>query len=156
MEQEYALRIREAKEYALRSLTCREQTEYQLSEKLRRRDYSPEIIREVMDYLKEYNYINDDRFLEQYIAGHCHRMTRTHLERKLYSYGFRQLRLDDYLNNIGYDEESVLSSQLSSYIRKKDLTDDLNDPLIRKKVISHFVNKGFSYRTVLHLLQETT
>ena len=103
MEQEYALRIREAKEYALRSLTCREQTEYQLSEKLRRRDYSPEIIREVMDYLKEYNYINDDRFLEQYIAGHCHRMNRTQLERKLYSYWFRQLRLDDYLNNIWYD-----------------------------------------------------
>lgn len=156
MEQEYALRMREAKEYALRSLTCREQTKYQLSEKLRRRDYSPEIIREVMDYLKEYNYINDDRFLEQYIAGHCHRMNRTQLERKLYSYGFRQLRLDDYLENIGYDEESILSSQLSSYIRKKDLTDDLNDPMIRKKVISHFVNKGFSYRTVLHVLQETT
>lgn len=151
-ETEYRSQMREAKDYALRSLTCREQTEYQLSEKLRRREYADAVIRDVIHYLKEYNYINDDRFLEQYIAGHCQRMNRVQMERKLYSYGFRHLRLDEYLRDCDYDETRILYSQFQAYTRQKNL----DDPIIRKKVAAHFVNKGFSYETVRGLMNDWT
>lgn len=148
MTKEYETSYQEAKEYALRSLTCREQTEHQLSEKLRRREYSPEVIRAVIEFLKEYNYINDERFLEQYIASHCHRMNRFQLEQKLYTLGFRQLRLDEYLSTYDYDEERLLSTEFDSYTRKKDLS----DPMVRKKVTAHFMKKGFSYSMISGLI----
>lgn len=133
-----------ARDYALRSLTIREQTEHQLRTKMLNREYSNDIIDAVIQYLKEYDYLNDERFLEQYIAGHCHRMNRRQMRNKLYSLGFSDVDLDAYLEENHYDETDVLQRDMNVYLKNKRIS----DPVVREKVISHYIRKGYTYGMV--------
>lgn len=133
-----------AKDYALRSLGFREQTELQLRQKLEQREYSEDIIDAVILFLKQYNYLNDERFLEQYIASHCHKMNRRQLHNRLYTLGFRQIDLEHYLEENLYDEEALLAAEFESYVQRRDIT----DPVVRNKVTAHFLQKGYSYSSV--------
>lgn len=133
-----------AKEYALRSLGCREQTEFQIRQKLQQRKYSSEIVDAVITYLKHYRYLDDQRFVEQYISGHCHRWNRSRLQSRLYTLGFRNLNLDDYLEQYEYDETAVLNRDMRTYLRNKNLS----NPDTRNKVISHYLQKGYSFSSI--------
>lgn len=141
--------LAKAKEYAMRSLTCLDQTESQIRRKLKQRDYCPEIIDRVLEFLKSYNYINDQRFLEQYVACHCKRMNRRQLLDRLSNKGLRVVNIDEYLELYEYDEEELLENALRKYVNGKDL----KDLKVRQKVTAHFLQKGYScsaVRNVVH------
>lgn len=141
--------LTKAKEYALRSLTCKDQTEGQIRRKLRQRDYSPEVMDEVLDFLKAYNYINDERFLEQYVACHCKRLNRKQLLERLADKGIKGVRIDEYLELYQYDEAELLKKAVRKYVKGKDLSDFK----VRQKVMAHFLQKGYSssvIRNVVH------
>lgn len=142
-----------AKEYALRSLTCQEQTEFQIRQKLQKKGYTGEIADAVLTFLKEYNYINDTRFLEQYVACHCNRMNRKQLLERLSVKGFRNPEIDGYLELYQYDEEKLLQQAVRKYIKGKDLS----DCKVRQKVFLHFRQKGYSgsmIRNVVYFAME--
>lgn len=140
--------LQRAKEYALRSLTCREQTESELRAKLRQRGYDAEIAEAVISALKEYRYLDDARFTEQYVASHCHRWNRKQLQEKLYRKGIQKAEIDTYLELYRYDETALLQKEMQAYIRNKDLS----DPTDRQKVWSHFMQKGYSYSAIREVL----
>lgn len=138
-----------AKEYALRSLSCNDQTEFQIRQKLQKREYPAEVIDRVMEFLKEYNYINDVRFLEQYVACHCNRLNRKQLVEKLSVKGIKGMDVDRYLELYQYNEEELLQKAVRKYVKGKDLSDSR----VRQKVFTHFVQKGYScslVRRVVH------
>ena len=58
--------LEQAKQYALRSLTCYAQTENQIKRKLQAKAFDNEIIAETLEFLKAYHYIDDERFVEEY------------------------------------------------------------------------------------------
>ncbi|MBQ8147795.1 MAG: regulatory protein RecX [Lachnospiraceae bacterium] len=145
--------LKKAKEYALRSLTNREQTEFQIRTKLQRKGYEEEVIETTVAFLKDYNYMNDQRFTEQYIAGHCQKMNRRELQQQLYAKGIKSNdTLDTYLELYEYNEEAVLEKALDKYIRNKDITEELT----QKKVIAYFMQKGYSYGIVRSVLRKKT
>ena len=142
--------VQRAKNYALRSLGIREQSEAQIRQKLSGKCYSDAVIEQVLDYLRDYNYVNDERFVEQYIVSHCHRMNRMQLKNRLYSLGFADIDIDSYLTDLDYDETEILRKEFESYIRKKEIS-DYN---VRNKIMMHFVNKGYSAAQTRKLLEE--
>lgn len=133
-----------AKDYALRSLGMREQSEAQIRQKMEQREYPEDVINAVIVFLKNYNYLNDERFVEQYISGHCHKMNRRQLKNKLYTLGFKHIDIDAYLELYQYDEDAVLKKAMESYIRNKDLT----NPETYNKVLSFFMKKGYSFSLI--------
>lgn len=138
-----------AKEYALRSLTCQEQTEYQIRVKLQQKEYDAAVIEAVIAFLKEYKYIDDRRFIEQYIASHCKRMNLRQLQERLYRKGIKtNTSMEEYLELYGYDESELLERALNKYVQNKDLS----DLKVRQKVVAYFVNKGYAYSNVYSAL----
>lgn len=144
--------LERAKEYALRSLTCRDQTEYQLRQKLVQREYSAEIIDSVILFLKEYHYIDDIRFTEQYIAGHCHFLNRRQLLNKLYEKGLRAGDIDPYLEQYQYDEAALLEKAVKKYLRYRTLTNRKD----YQKAAAYFMQKGYSVSMIRTALQAWT
>lgn len=138
-----------AKEYALRSLTCRDQTEYQLRQKLMQREYSAETIEAVLLFLKKYHYIDDIRFVEQYIACHCHSLNRRQILNKLYTKGLRPDDIDPYLKQYQYDESALLENAVRKYLRNKSLSNGKE----YQKAVMHFLQKGFSASMIRAALQ---
>lgn len=141
--------LKKAKEYALRSLTCKDQTENQIRRKLQQKNYSPEVVDRVLDFLKAYNYIDDKRFLEQYVACHCKRLNRKQLLERLSDKGLKGVNIDEYLELYQYDEAELLKKAVEKYVKGKDLS----DYKVRQKVVAHFLQKGYSgsiVRNVVH------
>lgn len=138
-----------AKEYALRSLTCLDQTEYQIRQKLEKRKYSAEIIEAVILFLQEYHYIDDRRFAEQYIACHCQSLNRKQLLNKLYAKGLKTESIDGYLERYHYDEEALLEKAVQKYLR----TRSLSSPRDYQKAVAYFMQKGFSASMIRAALQ---
>lgn len=133
-----------AKEYALTSLTRCDQTEWQIRQKLERKGYSPQIIAKVLLFLKEYQYIDDQRFLEQYIACHCSRMNRRQLMEHLHRKGIYQKNIDVYLERYQYDEGRLLQKAVEKYMKNKDWS----DPVTRRKATAYLMQKGYSYAMI--------
>lgn len=136
--------LRKAKEYALRSLTCIDQTEFQIRQKLQQKSFDFEIIEAVIAFLKDYNYINDLRFTEQYIGCHCGTMNRKQLLEKLYSKGIKNVDIDNYLELYQYDEKALLQKAVKKYSKNKDVS----DLKVRQKILIHFTQKGYSYAMI--------
>lgn len=134
----------QAKEYALRSLTCLEQSEYQIRQKLKHKKYGQDIIEEVIWFLKKYDFVNDKRYAEQYVASHCHRMNRRQLLDKLYAKGIRERDIDEYLELYQYDEEALLQKAIEKYCGIHDMSKDKQV----KKCYGYFLQKGYSYTMV--------
>ena len=142
--------LQRAKDYALRSLTCLDQTEAQIRGKLVQKGYTEEIVDQVTDFLKAYNYLNDERFVEQYVMTHCLRLNLKQLKEHLYRKGIHQADIDFYLTEYAYDEQKLLQKEVQKYLRKRELSDASE----REKVVAHFVRKGYSYRDIRLILSE--
>lgn len=140
----------QAKEYALRSLTCLEQSEFQIRQKLSRKKYTEKTIEEVLLFLKQYDFVNDQRFTEQYVASHCQRLNRRQILDKLYMKGIRQTEIDDYLELYQYDEEQILKRAMEKYRNSHDMTRDGQDD----KCIVYFLQKGYAYSMIKSVLAQ--
>lgn len=141
----------QAKEYALRSLTCLEQSEFQIRQKLSRKKYTEKTIDEVLLFLKQYDFVNDQRFTEQYVASHCQRLNRRQILDKLYMKGIRQAEIDDYLELYQYDEEQILKRAVEKYMNSHDMAKDGQ----YDKCIIYFMQKGYAYAMIKSVLIQT-
>ena len=141
----------QAKEYALRSLTCLEQSEFQIRQKLSRKKYTEKTIDEVLLFLKQYDFVNDQRFTEQYVASHCRRLNRRQILDKLYMKGIRQAEIDDYLELYQYDEEQILKRAVEKYMNSHDMEKAGQ----YDKCIIYFMQKGYAYAMIKSVLVQT-
>lgn len=76
-----------AKLRAMNLLKSRTYTEKQLRDKLRDGEYPKEIIDAAIEYVSSYNYINDQRYAEEYIRIHASDKSRTRMKQDLIKKG---------------------------------------------------------------------
>lgn len=68
-QQEMSMNSNEkAREAALKKLGSRMRTEKEIREHLRSLEFGTEDVNDAVDFLKEYNYLNDERYCRQYYA----------------------------------------------------------------------------------------
>lgn len=53
---------------AYRLLTYRDRTEYEINKKLKEKGFEPNIINEVIEHLRENDFINDQKYVKRFIA----------------------------------------------------------------------------------------
>ena len=58
--------LKRAKAHALRYLSYRDRSKWELGQYLEKKEHSPPVIQQTLDYLTELNYINDQRFALQW------------------------------------------------------------------------------------------
>lgn len=61
--------LNKAKEYALRYISYRPRTAWEVNKKLTDKGYDTEIITLVMVFLKEYNFLNDEEFTRMWVSN---------------------------------------------------------------------------------------
>ena len=71
----------DAKNQALRFLEVMDRTESELRKKLKDKDYSDDEVNEAIDFVKSYNYINDERYARIYIESSRNKKSRKKIEK---------------------------------------------------------------------------
>lgn len=129
-----------AKERALFLLERRPLTTAMLKTKLKESDYPLEVIEQVVSFLEDYHYLDDEDYIRMYINTYSGRKSKRQLLYDLQQKGIARPRLDAYFEENDYSEQSGFEYQFQRYIRKRDVRDRGE----RQRIFHYFYSKGFS------------
>ncbi len=142
--------LNKAKNYALRLLTYRPRSESELAAKLKQKKFSSEVIKAVVEIMKEYNYIDDRKFALQWVE---YRLSVRPMGSKLIKYE---------LKKFGINEE-IIAEVISGIDNEAEI--NLARNLVNKKIAQRgkvslqsisglLQRRGFSYETIYKVLSD--
>lgn len=139
-----------AKRKALNLLKVMDRTELQLINKLRQSNFNNDIIALTLDYVKSYNYIDDDRYVNQYAQYKTNGKSKTKIISDLYSKGIDRNSIDEILENNNYNEYA----ELDKLVKKKLHSGYKNTQEEYKKIYSYLQRQGFRGSDISSVLKE--
>lgn len=128
-----------------RSLSLLEKSiksEKMLKDYLREKGYPKSSINSAIEKLKEYGYINDEAFAENFINSYSFRKSKRKLKFDLLTKGISEDIIDEKLSLLvgEEDEETLAFSQAEKYLANREL-----DLKTKGKFFNHMAGKGFDY-----------
>ncbi len=144
-----------AKSIALNYLSRRMRSEKEVYKKLVEKEINDEIIEKTIDFLKKYNYINDETFVKHYIKDKLN--LKGHGKKKII-YDLKDLGIDINIiekffeENETFEEDEVATAMKMATKKAKNL--DLNDFKQRKKLNDYLLRRGFSYNIIKSCIEQ--
>ena len=144
---------RKARLKALKILERMDRTEAQLREKLLQAEFSPELVEDAITYVKSYGYIDDERYVRNYIEYRREQKSRRQLEQELqYRKGVPQELIQKVYEELEPADEKPL---IRRFLEKKGYRPEITDEKTRQKLIAALLRKGFRMGDVLAVLRES-
>ena len=146
-----ALQLDKAKFKALDMISRGSKSEKQMREKLIQAEYSEYIVEEVMQFLKKYQYIDDDALAKRYIESrsqYSHKSLRQ-IKSELYRKGILVDQVKDYCEDTEEREEANIEYFLDKF--RYDPTWDIKQ---KQKIINRLLTRGFQYSQVEKCLRK--
>lgn len=140
------------RERALYIIERSEKTEKEIRNKLNVEYYPESIVEYVINFLKNYNYINDRRYAEQYVSSKISGKSSRQIKYELVRKGISGEIVEEVLDEQDVDCRSVIKNILNTRRFDKNLSD-------RKqldKQIRYFIGKGFEYDDIVSVLKEVS
>lgn len=132
---------------AVSLLSVTGKTEKELYLKLKEKGYAHAVIRETIEKLKEYGYVDNAEYAREYVASHGNKKGGRMLAAELKMKGISDADITAALNEI--DETKGAKAALNKYLRGKNITlENL------QKAYRYLLSKGFSGETVGEAVQE--
>ena len=114
-------------------------SESDLKRKLFLKDYPSNVVDDAINYVKKFNYINDERYAENYLNYRGKSKSSRQLKMELKSKGIDSSIIESLMNDERSDEEA-----LYNLIRKKIKNpEEMDDEKIRK-IYAYLYRRGFS------------
>ncbi|MGN1098060.1 MAG: regulatory protein RecX [Clostridia bacterium] len=132
----------DCRERAIKIVALKDRTEKELRDKLAEKGYSDEEIDDAVEFMKSYNYINDESYAEKYVAdginlrGHGPRRIKTELLRR----GISRDIAEAALENI----EAEPRERLEEIMERRFAAADLGNPKERNRIFGYFARRGYS------------
>ena len=143
--------LKEAKLKALQLLTGMDRTENQLREKLKQKEYPTEIVEQVIEYVKSFGYINDERYAQRYIEYKKTRKSKKELYMELVQKGIDKEQIASALNEYYVDEDEEEAIRLLAAKKRIDVSE--SSVIEKKKFCDYLLRKGFNYGSVRKVLE---
>lgn len=139
---------RKALNYSFLLLKYRLRSRKEIIDRLKRKKYSSSAIKKAIDYLEEYNYINDEEFVKAFVSASRERC-------------WGPKRIFFALRKLGIDKESI-DKNLKD---KKDYKEEIKDLVERRlsrykgknkyqKIVRFLLGRGFYYQDIVSQLQD--
>lgn len=135
---------RRARERACYLLKARDYTETEILRKLREGGYPEQIRQDVLCFLKEYRYIDDESYAERYIETYKDKKSQKRIHYELLQKGIPDDLLERLLEENPCDEED----QIRKWLEKKRLDPQNLDAGERRKAMMALARKGISWDAI--------
>ena len=127
-------------------------SEKMLRDFLKGKGYPLECIDRAIDKLKEYGYIDDESFCENYIATSSSSKSKRKIKYELLSKGVDEQIIEEKLATVEDEEEEAVCRRLAEkYLRNKEF-----DLKTKQKYFNSMLGKGFDYSLILKMWEEIT
>ncbi|MDO5515934.1 MAG: recombination regulator RecX [Clostridium sp.] len=142
------------KNTALRIIERSYKTEKEVRDKLKEKEYTDSQIEKSIEFLKEYNFINDDSYAKAYINDKLASRGRQKIKYDLMRKGIDRQIIDEKLSDIDSDDERntamVLAEKKYRSIKKSE-TDTYK---LSGKLYRFLISKGYNYDIVKDVVKE--
>ncbi len=135
--------LKSAKLRLLYLLQASDRTERQLRDKLHDGEYPDDVIDTAIEYVKSFNYVNDENYVYNFIERNRNIKSRRQIEQALMRKGISSELISDVIdkNDIEFDEDELIRH----WIDKKHIDVATADRDELNKLCRFLLNKGFDY-----------
>ena len=154
-EMKYFSDIERAKSRAINYISGKLKTKYEVKLKLKEKDFTEDIIDEVIDILEKEEYLNDRLYCEVFIEDkkQLNGYGKNKIKSLLIQKGVSKSVFEDFLDEFEYEEE--FDNALKMGIKKLNLLSNEEDVFKKKqKLINYLAYRGFSFDVINDVLRE--
>lgn len=144
---------------AMNLLKTKDYTAYQLKRKLLDSGYPDYIADEAIDYVKQYGYVNDNRYALSYVSSKLQTTGRNEIKQKLIQKGLSKEVIDGAF--LQFEEEDISGRQTwemeAEVIRKTLVKKGYHEGLEyedKQKLLAYFYRRGFDIELVRRVIDE--
>lgn len=155
IEMKYFSDIQNAKLIAIKYISGKLKTKYEVKLKLKEKSFTDDIINEVIEILENEEYLNDRLYCEVFIDekkrlnGYGKNKIKTLLIQK----GISKNIFEDFLDNFEYEDEFYNALKMAE--KKLSLLSNEDDKLKkRSKITNYLLYRGFSFDIIKDVLKE--
>lgn len=148
--------INSCKAFGLKLLSHKARNEYEIKDKMFRKGFNEETIKEAIAYLREQNYINDEEYAKSYIKDKVNikKLGYNRIKSELFQKRIDGDIIEDTLNEL-IDTEDEFERALELAERKMNSTYKNDDTQAAYRKLGGFLQrKGYSMDTVLKVLNK--
>ena len=154
-EMKYFSDIERAKSRAINYISGKLKTKYEVRLKLKEKDFTEDIIDEVINILEKEEYLNDRLYCEVFIEDkkQLNGYGKNKIKSLLIQKGVSKSVFEDFLDEFEYEEE--FDNALKMGIKKLNLLSNEEDVFKKKqKLINYLAYRGFSFDVINDVLRE--
>lgn len=154
-EMKYLSDIERAKSRAINYISGKLKTKYEVRLKLKEKDFTEDIIDEVIDILEKEEYLNDRLYCEVFIEDkkQLNGYGKNKIKSLLIQKGISKSVFEDFLDEFEYEEE--FDNALKMGIKKLSLLSNEEDVFKKKqKLLNYLAYRGFSFDVINDVLRE--
>lgn len=137
-----------AKRKAMMLLQRSDRTREELRKRLLEASFSLNIVDKTLEYIDSYGYINDERYMENYVFFKKGNKSKKQIEMELIKKGLDRQQVTQYLEENEWDETKVLRELVEKRLSKKANLDEKE----LQKQYGYFMRKGYAYYTVKRII----
>lgn len=148
MSEKKELTYEQAKDKALRLLEFRSHSEKELKIKLKRAGALDDDVEEIIEFCKNYNFINDESFAKRKAADlkNLKKYGKNRIKNELYSLGIDSEIIENAISELDFDDDVLLGlveKKLSKNFEKKNID----------KCIRYFLYRGYEFGEIKRCIE---
>lgn len=127
-------------------------TEKMLKTYLKEKGYPSTCINKAVEKLKEYGYIDDEAFAENFISTYSSSKSKRKMKYDLMSKGIKENIIESKLESVDKEDEREKCVKFAEkYIKNREI-----DLKTKQKLYNHLAGKGFDYDEIAHAWERVT
>lgn len=139
-----------AKRKAMMLLKHSDRTKEELRKRLIEASFRSDVVEKAMEYVESYGYVDDERYMENYVFFKKGNKSKKQIEVDLIKKGMDRQQVTQYLEENQWDETEVLRD----LVRKRLTGKRVQDEKELQKHYGYFMRKGYSYYTIKKVIEE--
>ncbi|ACQ55082.1 recombination regulator RecX [Clostridium botulinum] len=143
-----------AKGYALKYIEKSLKTESQVKEKLYLKEYDEDTVNKVIRFLKDYNFIDDDKYCDMYIREKLNIYGRNKIKYTLLNKGVKENIVIEKINNINEEKEKKVAYKLAEKKYKIMILREKDKFKIYKKIWPYIISRGYNSNIAEWIINE--
>ncbi len=141
------------KNYALNVIDRSYKTEKEMHEKLIKKEYSEKVIERAFLFLKEYGFVDDDKYIDLYISDRIKKHGRIKIKYDLLKKGIQVKLIDEKLNEVPITREKAAIEVLAKKKYENISRTEGNYSKIYTKLKSYLFRSGYNGELVNEILK---
>jgi regulatory protein len=140
-----------ARKRAMKLLERADRTEKDMYDRLEKDGYPSICVEDAIAYVKRFGYLDDDRYIENFIRSKSGTKSRKEIEFLLFRKGLSKERTSEIFDRL--DCEVGDRAAIESLMRKKRFDPVTADEEKRRKMVQYLMRKGFRYEDIRQLIK---